>query len=190
MDAVATWLEGQPAQAWAAICATSRVARSSQGCRLALAARTPQEALALLRAGEGQHGTAPARELRLAWQLIADSTEEQAEVALQQWQALGVVPTALVGQPPVALLGVPPRWRLIDPDQAELQLVQHGYGFCLLLQPPSLEQIAPQLQQQVMFDTFGSAVAALKEGVEVSIPDPAMAAAVKEQTEDQASQPQ
>ena len=140
VDAVATWLEGQPAQAWAAICATSRVARSSQGCRLALAARTPQEALALLRAGEGQHGTAPARELRLAWQLIADSTEEQAEVALQQWQALGVVPTALVGQPPVALLGVPPRWRLIDPDQAELQLVQHGYGFCLLLQPPSLEQ--------------------------------------------------
>ena len=57
-------------------------------------------------------------------------------------------------------------------------------------QPPSLEQIAPQLQQQVMFDTFGSAVAALKEGVEVAFPDPAMAAAVKEQTEDQGTAPQ
>jgi len=140
VDATATWLEGQPAAAWAAICATSRVARSSQGCRLALAARAPQEAAALLRAGQGQRGTAPGQELRLAWQQTPDTTVEQAEAALQQWQALGVVPTALVGQPPAELLGTPPRWRLIDPDQAEQQLAEHGYSFCLPLQPPSLEQ--------------------------------------------------
>lgn len=53
-------------------------------------------------------------------------------------------------------------------------------------QPPSLQQLAPQLQQQVMYKTFGDAVAALKQGVEVSFTDPQMEAAVKEQTEEQA----
>jgi thioester reductase-like protein len=139
-DAMATWLEEQPAQAWAAICATSRVARSSQSCRLALAAPTALAAAALLRAGEGRRGMVPGRELRLAWQLTSTTTAAAAEVSLQQWQALGVVPTALVGDPAAALLGDPPRWRRIDPNQAEQQLAEHGYGFCLPLQPPSLEQ--------------------------------------------------
>jgi peptidyl-prolyl cis-trans isomerase C len=46
-------------------------------------------------------------------------------------------------------------------------------------QPPSLEQLTPQLQQQVMFKNFEGAVAALKEGVAIDIPDPALAEGVK-----------
>jgi peptidyl-prolyl cis-trans isomerase C len=57
-------------------------------------------------------------------------------------------------------------------------------------QPPSLEQIAPQLQQQVMFKNFEDQVAALKAGVTIDIPDAALAAGVKEQTEQQATEAQ
>jgi len=57
-------------------------------------------------------------------------------------------------------------------------------------QAPSLEQVAPQLQQQVMFKTFEDTVAALKQGVAIEIPDPALAAGVKQQTEEQAAQAQ
>jgi peptidyl-prolyl cis-trans isomerase C len=57
-------------------------------------------------------------------------------------------------------------------------------------QPPSMEQIAPQLQQQVMFKNFEDQVAALKAGVAIEIPDAALAEGVKQQTEQQASQAQ
>lgn len=50
-------------------------------------------------------------------------------------------------------------------------------------QPPTLEQIGPQLEQQVMFKNFEDAVAALKQGVAIDIPDPALAEGVKQQTE-------
>lgn len=53
-------------------------------------------------------------------------------------------------------------------------------------QPPTLEQIAPQLQQQVMFQNFEASVATLKQGIAVDIPDAALAAGVKQQTEQQA----
>ncbi|HEY9012679.1 MAG TPA: peptidylprolyl isomerase [Devosia sp.] len=49
--------------------------------------------------------------------------------------------------------------------------------------PPSLDQIAPQLQQQVMFQNFENSVAALKQGVAIDIPDPTLAEGVKQQTE-------
>lgn len=54
-------------------------------------------------------------------------------------------------------------------------------------QPPTLEQIAPQLQQQVMYDNFEAAVAKLKEGVTIDIPDAALAEDVKQQSEAQAA---
>ncbi len=57
-------------------------------------------------------------------------------------------------------------------------------------QPPSMEQIAPQLQQQVMFKNFEDQVAALKAGVAIEIPDAALAEGVRQQTEQQASQAQ
>jgi peptidyl-prolyl cis-trans isomerase C len=49
--------------------------------------------------------------------------------------------------------------------------------------PPTMEQIGSQLQQQVLFKSFDDAVAALKTGVAISIPDPALAAAVATQSE-------
>jgi len=55
-------------------------------------------------------------------------------------------------------------------------------------QPPSLDQIAPQLQQQVMFQNFEAAVAKLKEGIAIDIPDAALAEGVKQQTQAQATE--
>ena len=55
-------------------------------------------------------------------------------------------------------------------------------------QPPSLDQVAPQLQQQVMFQNFEASVATLKQGLAIDIPDAALAEGVKQQTEAQASE--
>ena len=55
-------------------------------------------------------------------------------------------------------------------------------------QPPSLEQLAPQLQQQVMFEAFESSVGALKAGLAIDIPDPALAAGVERQSQQGAGQ--
>ena len=57
-------------------------------------------------------------------------------------------------------------------------------------QPPTLEQVAPQLQQQVMFKNFEDQVAALKAGLTIDIPDAALAEGVKQQTEQQATEAQ
>lgn len=54
-------------------------------------------------------------------------------------------------------------------------------------QAPSLEQLAPQLQQQVMYQTFEKTVADLKAGLEIAIPDAGLAAAVDAQSEAQAA---
>ncbi|MDP1731256.1 MAG: peptidylprolyl isomerase, partial [Devosia sp.] len=53
-------------------------------------------------------------------------------------------------------------------------------------QPPSLEEIGPQLQQQVMFQAFEESVSALKQGLVIDIPDAALAEGVKRQSEQQA----
>ena len=55
-------------------------------------------------------------------------------------------------------------------------------------QPPALDQIAPQLQQQVMFQNFEASVAQLKQGLAIDIPDAALAEGVKQQTEAQATE--
>jgi peptidyl-prolyl cis-trans isomerase C len=52
--------------------------------------------------------------------------------------------------------------------------------------PPTLEEVGPQLQQQVMFQAFETSVGKLKEGVAIEIPDAALAEGVKKETEQQA----
>ena len=49
--------------------------------------------------------------------------------------------------------------------------------------PPAFEQVAGQLQQQLLMTTFDDTVAKLMEGVVIDIPDPALKAAVDAQTE-------
>ena len=49
--------------------------------------------------------------------------------------------------------------------------------------PPAFEQVAGQLQQRLLMRTFDETIANLMAGVEVDIPDPALAAAVQAQTE-------
>ena len=55
-------------------------------------------------------------------------------------------------------------------------------------QPPSLEEVGPQLQQQVMFKAFEDSVGALKQGLAIDIPDAALAEGVKRQSEQQLAQ--
>ena len=49
--------------------------------------------------------------------------------------------------------------------------------------PPAFEEVASQLQQQLLMTTFDDTVARLMDGVAIDIPDEALAAAVAEQTE-------
>ena len=49
--------------------------------------------------------------------------------------------------------------------------------------PPAFEEVASQLQQQLLMTTFDNTVARLMDGVAIDIPDEALAAAVAAQTE-------
>lgn len=49
--------------------------------------------------------------------------------------------------------------------------------------PPTLDELRPQLQQQVMFQAFEETVGALKDGITIEIPDPALAAGVERQSQ-------
>ena len=49
--------------------------------------------------------------------------------------------------------------------------------------PPAFEQVAGQLQQRLLMSTFDETIANLMVGVQVDIPDPALAAAVQAQTD-------
>lgn len=132
------WLVDQPAQAWTAICATARQARSQQRCRLALRAPSSAAALRLLQgwlAGDAPTDTllearVPSPVPRLALELGADSRAEH----WQEWLELGVQPSALVYGPESRglaeqLAGSPPQLRLIAAGpQAAAQLAEHGYG--------------------------------------------------------------
>lgn len=53
--------------------------------------------------------------------------------------------------------------------------------------PPAFEQVAGQLQQQLLMKTFDDTVAKLMEGVAIDIPDAELAAAVAQQTETDAA---
>ena len=50
-------------------------------------------------------------------------------------------------------------------------------------QPPALDAVRPQLQQQVMFSAFEDAVGGLKDGLAIEIPDPELAAGVAAQSQ-------
>lgn len=49
--------------------------------------------------------------------------------------------------------------------------------------PPTIDELRPQLQQQVMFQAFETSVGTLKQGLEIEIPDEALAAAVEAQSQ-------
>jgi peptidyl-prolyl cis-trans isomerase C len=49
--------------------------------------------------------------------------------------------------------------------------------------PPPFEQLAPQLQQQVLLSKFDETVSTLKQGLTVDIPDTTLAAQVQAQAE-------
>lgn len=53
--------------------------------------------------------------------------------------------------------------------------------------PPAFEQVAGQLQQQLLMNTFDDTVARLMDGVAIDIPDAALKAAVDAQTETDAA---
>lgn len=68
--------------------------------------------------------------------------------------------------------------------------VESQFGFHIIKveekgmsQPPALDQVQAQLQQQVMFETFEKSVGTLKATMAIDIPDAALAAAVKQQSE-------
>jgi peptidyl-prolyl cis-trans isomerase C len=48
---------------------------------------------------------------------------------------------------------------------------------------PAFEQVAPQLQQQILFKVFDETVGALKQNLEVDIPDATLAEQVKQQSQ-------
>lgn len=54
---------------------------------------------------------------------------------------------------------------------------------------PAFEQVAGQLQQQLLMKTFDDTVAKLMDGVAIDIPDAALASAVQQQTETDAAAP-
>jgi len=47
--------------------------------------------------------------------------------------------------------------------------------------PPAIEEVGPQIQQQLFIDAYTNAITALNEGVEIEIPDAALAAQVAAQ---------
>ncbi len=49
--------------------------------------------------------------------------------------------------------------------------------------PPTMQQLGPQLEQQLLFSTFDEIVGGLKAAANINIPDPALAAAVQAQAE-------
>jgi peptidyl-prolyl cis-trans isomerase C len=52
---------------------------------------------------------------------------------------------------------------------------------------PAFEQVAGQLQQQLLMKTFDDTVAKLMDGVAIDIPDEALATAVQQQTQTEAA---
>jgi peptidyl-prolyl cis-trans isomerase C len=75
------------------------------------------------------------------------------------------------------------------------QPIQTQYGWHIIrvdetrkTQPAPFEQVAQQLQQQVLFKTFDDAVAKLKKATTVDIPDATLAAQVKAQEDATAAQ--
>lgn len=78
---------------------------------------------------------------------------------------------------------------LTEPGQVS-DLVQSNYGWHIIKltetrmsAPPSFEQVAGQIQQQLLMKTFNETVAKLMEGTTVDIADPALKAALDQEPE-------
>jgi len=78
---------------------------------------------------------------------------------------------------------------LTEPGQVS-DLVQTNYGWHIIKltetrmsAPPTFEQVASQIQQQLLMKTFNETVAKLMEGTTVDITDPALKAALDEESE-------
>ncbi|WP_323015953.1 peptidylprolyl isomerase [Devosia sp.] len=78
---------------------------------------------------------------------------------------------------------------LTEPGQVS-DLVQSNYGWHIIKltetrmsAPPTFEQVAGQIQQQLLMKTFNETVAKLMEGTTVDIADPALKAALDQQEE-------
>ena len=165
---MAAWLDQQPPEAWGAICATSRVARTSGRWRVALSASTPAEAATALgcldlAALAVEVSAVP----RLAWVLEPELSLQQARQAMEGWHALAVVPTGLLhplGGPSwlADLVGEPSNVRLIvqdpaDPAAADQALTDHGYSLRLPLRLPRLEQAVELWRAGIGLDWGGLA---------------------------------
>jgi peptidyl-prolyl cis-trans isomerase C len=77
------------------------------------------------------------------------------------------------------------------------QPIQSQFGWHIIrvdetrqTQPTPMDQMTQQLQQQILFKTYDAAINKLKQKYPVSIPDPALAAAVKAQAAQSAAAPQ
>jgi peptidyl-prolyl cis-trans isomerase C len=77
----------------------------------------------------------------------------------------------------------------LQPGQVS-EPVQSQFGWHIIkveekrkTQPAPIDQVAQQLQQQILFKKFDDTVNQLKQGVKIDIPDPTLAAAVKAQSE-------
>ncbi|UJQ93844.1 peptidylprolyl isomerase [Mariluticola halotolerans] len=73
----------------------------------------------------------------------------------------------------------------LEPGQVS-EPVQSQFGWHLIKledrrqsAPPPLEQVAPQLQQQVLFEAFNASMTTLKNNVDIEIPDAALAAEIE-----------
>lgn len=166
VERMVPWLEQQQEQAWAAICATSRAARASGRCRLAVAAGSPAEAVAALRRLDPAEPVVVPAAPRLAWELPAGLDLQSARRAMDSWQALQVVPTALLQPQPQPswlsqLIGDPPRLRLLLNHRADLEggggLQAHGYSVGLPLRDPSLQAAVELWRAGVDLDWSGLA---------------------------------
>lgn len=78
----------------------------------------------------------------------------------------------------------------LEPGTYTKEPVQSQFGWHIIKleekrqsAPPAFEQVAGQLQQQLLMKTFDETVARLMDGVVIDIPDEALAAAVKAQTD-------
>ncbi|WP_158626104.1 peptidylprolyl isomerase [Arsenicitalea aurantiaca] len=143
-------------------------------------------------------GTIPAQEEIRARHILVETEEEANELKAQidggaSFEELAVENSIDPGAANGGDLGFFRRGMMVAPfEQAAFALedgqvsepVQSQFGWHIIrleerrdAQPPALEQVATQLQQQVLFEAFETEMEALKEGVEIVIEDPALAAA-------------